>query len=82
MNDSNKLNANEPEHSPNNHRSAVRIDRVPSAGDWRELARLVQHETDPNRLSTLVQQLIAAIDREKSQPPVRLSDEREKPLPE
>jgi hypothetical protein len=67
MNDSSKPNANAFEDTLNQQGPALRNDGVPSAGDWRELARRVQHETDPDKLSALVQQLIAAFDREKSQ---------------
>jgi hypothetical protein len=78
MNDSSKPNDNAAEHGPNNHESAVRNDCVADPGEWRELARRVQHETDPEKLSALVQQLIAAFDREKSQKhPFRQRDEQD-----
>ena len=32
---------------------------------WRELAQKVQHEPDPNRVSELVEQLIATLDQEQ-----------------
>jgi hypothetical protein len=67
MNDSSKPSANVSEHILNQPEPVLGSDGVPSAGDWRELARSVQHETDPDKLSALVQQLIAAFDREKLQ---------------
>jgi hypothetical protein len=32
---------------------------------WRELAQKVQHERDPNRVTELVEQLIATLDQEQ-----------------
>jgi hypothetical protein len=40
-------------------------DGVPTQEDWRELARLIQSESDPQRLVELVQQLISRFDEEK-----------------
>jgi hypothetical protein len=39
-------------------------DRVPSQHDWRELAQLIQKETDPQKMVELVQLLIARFDEE------------------
>jgi hypothetical protein len=42
------------------------LDEVRSQrGGWRELAQKVQHEPDPNRVSELVEQLIATLDQEQ-----------------
>jgi len=59
----------------------VANDGVPLDGNWRELARQVQLENDPNKILDLVQQLITKFDEEKSRknsPPTR---KPEKPLP-
>jgi hypothetical protein len=40
-------------------------DGVPTQDDWRELARLIQTETDPHKMVELVQKLIARFDDEK-----------------
>jgi len=81
MNDSSKSNANGFEDNLNQQEPALRNDGVPSAGDWRELARRVQHETDPDKLSGLVQQLIAAFDRDKLQKRSFQSSEEQETIP-
>jgi hypothetical protein len=40
-------------------------DGEPTNGDWRELARRVQQEKDPQKMRELVKQLIAALDEER-----------------
>jgi hypothetical protein len=40
-------------------------DGKPGPEDWRELARKIQQETDPNRMIELVQELIAKFDEER-----------------
>lgn len=81
MNESSE-NVNDFDRNPSGNEAAGRNDGTPSIADWRELARRVQYETDPQKLSALVQQLITAIDREKSpQLPIRASDEPETPRP-
>jgi hypothetical protein len=40
-------------------------DGEPTNGDWRELALRVQQEKDPQKLTEMVKQLIAALDEEK-----------------
>ena len=40
-------------------------DGKPSDDDWRELARQIQQETDPNMMIELVQELIAKFDEEQ-----------------
>ncbi len=40
-------------------------DGVPPQDDWRELAQLIQKETDPHRMVELVQKLITLFDDEK-----------------
>jgi len=67
MKDSLKPHAKASERERYKQEPTLRNDGVVSAGDWRQLAQLAQHETDPEKLSTLVEQLIAAFDREKSQ---------------
>jgi hypothetical protein len=40
-------------------------DGVQTLDDWRELARLIQTETDPHKMVELVQKLITRFDDEK-----------------
>jgi len=56
----------------------VTNDGVPIDGNWRELARQVQKEKDPEKVFDLVEQLIAKFDEEKSRkkfPPTRKPEE-------
>jgi hypothetical protein len=49
-------------------------DGKPGPEDWRELARKIERETDPNKMIELVQELIAKFDQDrlrKGQPPTR-----------
>ena len=39
---------------------------LPTSDDWRELARLVQKEKDPQKMVELVQALIAQFDKDRS----------------
>jgi hypothetical protein len=41
-------------------------DGLPTSDDWRELARLVQKEKDPQKMVELVQALIAQFDKDRS----------------
>jgi len=41
-------------------------DGLPTTNDWRELARLVQTEKDPQKMVELVQALIAQFDKDRS----------------
>jgi hypothetical protein len=38
--------------------------QLPAPGDWRDLARQVQDEKDPDKMVELVQQLVAKYDEE------------------
>ena len=40
-------------------------DTVPEYDDWRELARRIQAEQDPIKMTALVEQLIHLLDQEK-----------------
>ena len=42
------------------------VDGAPSKHDWRELARLVQKEQDPQKMVELVQALIDQFDKDRS----------------
>ena len=42
------------------------VDGPPSKHDWRELARLVQKEQDPQKMVELVQALIDQFDKDRS----------------
>jgi len=42
------------------------VDGAPSKHDWRELARLVQKEQDPQKMVELVQALIDQFDNDRS----------------
>jgi hypothetical protein len=48
-------------------------DGVPSQDDWRDVARMIQQETDPQKMVELVQQLITRFDDEKSRKSPRAS---------
>jgi hypothetical protein len=39
--------------------------QLPTAGDWRDLARRVQDEKDPDKMVELAQQLVAKFDEEQ-----------------
>lgn len=38
---------------------------VPTAADWRDLAREIQNETDPIKMIELAQELVARLDAEQ-----------------
>jgi len=38
---------------------------IPHNGDWRELAKRIQNESDPQKMIELVEQLLATFDEEK-----------------
>jgi len=40
-------------------------DGIPTDADWRDLAKRIQEEADPQKMIELVQQLIAKFDEEK-----------------
>lgn len=48
-------------------------DGVPSQDDWRDVARMIQQETDPQKMVELVQKLITRFDDEKSRKSPRAS---------
>jgi len=47
------------------------MSRVPTAADWRDLARQIQNETDPIKMIELAQELVARLDAEQSRNGVR-----------
>ncbi len=40
------------------------MSHVPAAADWRDLARRVQNEKDPQKMLELAQKLVAKLDEE------------------
>jgi len=49
---------------PNASESAIPTEGLSTEEDWRELARRVQQERDPNKVIELVQQLISKFDED------------------
>jgi len=41
------------------------MSHIPTAADWRDLARQIQNETDPIKMIELAQKLIATLDAEQ-----------------
>ncbi|PYX28107.1 MAG: hypothetical protein DMG80_17265 [Acidobacteria bacterium] len=54
-------------------------DGVPTDGNWRELARQIQEENDPEKMIDLVQELIASFDKERARKNSPLMRKPEKP---
>jgi hypothetical protein len=52
---------------------------IPTNGNWRDLARQVQEENDPEKVIDLVQQLIAKFDEEKPRKNLPFTRKPEKP---
>jgi hypothetical protein len=47
------------------------MSHIPTAADWRDLARQIQKETDPNKMIELAQELVARLDAEQFRNGVR-----------
>jgi len=48
------------------------MSHVPTTEDWRDLARQIQNEKDPNKIIELALELIARLEAEQSQNGLRL----------